>query len=132
MLVILARDNRRMHWLLTHDVTARGIPIIIDRRYGEHRRTLSALAVEGRAGDRRVRRIDDRLRDFGWALVDADVTGIGAGVTTPRPSGTDPDEERCATCGQAILAGEGRYRRVNLAFHVVCYERPRVTPSAAS
>jgi hypothetical protein len=52
-------------------MTAHGIMIAVDRRHGERRRTAGVPVIERRRGDRRVQEIDDRLRHFGWALVDA-------------------------------------------------------------
>jgi hypothetical protein len=43
--------------------------VIIDRRYGERRRTDVAPSGERRQADRRCRRTAKRVRDDGWAVV---------------------------------------------------------------
>ena len=43
--------------------------VIIDRRYGERRRSDSGVAGERRRADRRVRGNAERLREQGWAIV---------------------------------------------------------------
>ena len=46
------------------------VVVILDRRWGERRKTPAARDPERRRIDRRARRlIDDRLRSQGWAMV---------------------------------------------------------------
>ena len=100
-----------MYWLLQRQLGGLGIEVIIDRRERERRSpSRGGVRLERRRGDRRVHRLDDRLREFGWAVV-------GAGVATAAMEG-----ERCLVCGTAILPHEGRYRPPDGVFHMACYE----------
>jgi hypothetical protein len=103
-----------MYWLLHRQIGGAGIDIIIDRRERERRSTPRGGAVpERRRGDRRVNRFEERLRQFGWVVVDT--------------TGVPGEAERCTVCGTAIAADEGRYRPPHGAAHIACYESARST-----
>jgi hypothetical protein len=103
-----------MWWLLQRQIGGPGIDIIIDRRERDRRTAArSGAASERRRGDRRVNRFDERLRQFGWVVVD-----------TPAVPG---EAERCVVCGAAIAADEGRYRPPHGAAHIACYEGARAS-----
>lgn len=116
MVVILARDNHGMHWLLHRPIE--GIDVIVDRRGLARRSDADAPGAQPHHGERRTRQIDDRLREFGWAVVYADAAA-GASSTGAL---AQPDGERCAVCGDAIEVGAGRYRRHEGVYHIACYE----------
>jgi hypothetical protein len=114
MLVILSLHNRAMYWRLQRELHGMGIDLVIDRRGSERRSASTAAATaEGRHGDRRVNRIDERLRQFGWVVVESE---------RARPP---MDAERCAVCGTAILPDQGRYRPPAGSSHPRCYEVTR-------
>ena len=114
MLVILSLHNRAMYWRLQRELHGMGIDIVIDRR-GSERRSASSVASPGerRGADRRVNRLDERLRQYGWVVVESE------------PSRPRINEERCGVCGTAIPPGEGRYRPPEGAVHPRCYEETR-------
>ena len=114
MLVILSLHNRAMYWRLQRELHGMGIDIVIDRR-GSERRSASTAASPGerRGADRRVNRLDERLRQYGWVVVESE------------PARPRMNEERCEVCGTAIPPGEGRYRPPEGAVHPRCYEESR-------
>jgi len=114
VLVILSRHNRAMWWLLQRQIGGPGVDIIIDRRERERRTAArGSAAPERRRGDRRMHRFDERLRQFGWVVVDT--------------AGTPGEAERCTLCGAVIPADEGRYRPPHGAAHIACYENARAS-----
>ena len=103
-----------MWWLLQRQIGGPGVDIIIDRRERERRTAArGAVAPERRRGDRRVNRFDERLRQFGWVVVDT--------------AAVHGEAERCTMCGAAISADEGRYRPPDGAAHIACYESARAS-----
>ena len=112
--MILSLHNRAMYWRLQRELHGMGIDIVIDRR-GSERRSASTVASPGdrRGPDRRVNQLDERLRQYGWVVVESE------------PARPRMNEERCGVCGTAIPPGEGRYRPPEGAVHPRCYEVSR-------
>jgi len=68
ILMIVARDRPDLYDRLTREFGRdRAVAVVLDRRFGQRRRTEVAVTTEQRRAERRRRDIEDDLRRLGWA-----------------------------------------------------------------
>ena len=76
--MIVARNEARLYSYAREHFAGDDIEVVMDRRQGERRQGRAVPDGERRQTDRRAHRTDDRLKTYGWVVVNA--------VIEPDPS----------------------------------------------
>ncbi|PYM11420.1 MAG: hypothetical protein DMD81_26930 [Candidatus Rokuibacteriota bacterium] len=69
VLYVVSRENPALFEHLGRTLQTATVEVTFDRRTGERRRQAIPPPVERRVADRRLHRIDEDLKRFGWAEV---------------------------------------------------------------
>ena len=70
LLMIVARDRMPLYERLREEFnTEEAVDVVLDRRIGDRRRTIQAVAADQRHNTRRHTEIDSHLKRIGWATV---------------------------------------------------------------
>lgn len=77
-LFIVARDRVKLYEYVKRAFAGNDtVEVILDRREGERRREREGRAPDRRRGERRRVDVSTQLRALGWAIVVADLPGVG-------------------------------------------------------
>lgn len=70
LLFIVSREEPRLyHYVRAAFASTEAVEVILDRRYGERRRSARPVDVDRRQGERRATDVGQSLRHLGWATV---------------------------------------------------------------